>query len=164
MKPVYYFIISTAVFDVLFVLACYMISPLKEVVPTPFRAVATILVALRAILIFSIEDDFFSDDQRILLCPDRGVSDGTHFLQRGLYYARQKMWALAALHLREAVQFLPNQVDGQVALMLSYIKLGRPALAAQVLEVFEQSHPGDPRVVELGAAIRAELGDGEVPA
>jgi tetratricopeptide (TPR) repeat protein len=163
-KPAYYFIIATAVFDVLFVLACFMISPLKEVVPTPFRGIATVLVLVRGALIFSIEDDFFADDQRILLRPDRGVSDGTHFLQRGLHYARQKMWALAALHLREATQLLPDQVDGHVSLMLSYVKLGRPALAAQVLKVVEQNRPDDPRIAELGVAIREELEGGAAPA
>lgn len=160
----YYLFIFTAVFDVLFVLACYLISPLKEVVPVPFKVVATILVALRAVLVFSIKDDFFSDDQRILLRLDRDVSDGTLSLQRGLHYSKQKMWALATLHLQEAVRLIPGQIDGLVALMLSYIKLGHPDLAAQVLEVFEQARPGDPRIAELGAMIREELGKGTVSA
>ena len=164
MKPAYYFVIAAAVFDALFVLACFIIPPLNVVVPTPFRAIALVLALTRLVLVFQIEDDFLADDQRILLRPDRGVSDGVHFLQRGLYYARQKMWALAALHLREAIQLLPDHVDGQVALMLSYLKLGRPALAAEVLGVFEQNNPSDPRIAELSAAIRGELGSKAVPA
>ena len=157
MKPAYYFVIATAVFDALFAVACFMIPPLNVVVPTPFRAIALVLALIRLVLVFQIEDDFLADDQRILLRSDRGVSDGVRFFQRGLYYARQKMWALAALHLRETVQSLPDHVDGQVALMLSYLKLGRPALAAEVLRVFEQNNPGDPRIAELSAAIGGEL-------
>jgi hypothetical protein len=156
-KPAYYFVIGATVFDVLFVLACFITSPLKEVVPTPFRGIATAVALVRVLLIFQIEDDFVPDNQRILLRPDRGVSDGTHFLQRGLYYTRQKMWALAALHLREAVLELPNHVDGQVALMLSYIKLNRPVQAAEVLDVFERNNPDDPRVAELRAAVGEDL-------
>lgn len=160
-KPAYYFIIATAVFDVLFVLACFLISPLKEVVPTPFRGIATALVIVRGALIFSIEDDFFADDQRILLRPDRGVSDGTHFLQRGLHYGRQKMWALAALHLREATQLLPDQADGQVSLILAYLRLNRPTLAADALEAFKQIDPSDSRIAELGTLIE-EVRSGEL--
>ncbi len=160
----YYLFIATAMFDLLFVLACYLLYPLKEVVPMPFKVVATILVVLRVVLVFSIKDDFFSDNQRILLRLDRDVGDETLFLRRGLHYSKQKMWALAVLHLREAIRSLPDQIDGQVALMLSYIKLGHPDLAAQVLEVFEQARPGDPRIAELGAMIREEVGKGTVPA
>jgi hypothetical protein len=74
------------------------------------------------------------------------------------------MWALAALHLRETIQSLPDHVDAQVALMLSYLKLGRPALAAEVLRVFEQNNPSDPRIAELSAAIRGELESEAAPA
>ncbi len=163
-KPAYYFAIAATVFDVLFVLACFMTSPLKDVVPTPFRGIAAAVALVRVLLIFQIEDDFVPDNQRILLRPDRGVSDGMHFLQRGLYYTKQKMWALAALHLREAVRGLPNHVDGQIALMLSYVKLNRLTQAAEVLDIFERNNPDDPRIAELSAAIRDELGSGLAPA
>ena len=98
---------------------------------------------------FQIQDDFAFDRQRILLRPDSNVGGASLFLARGHEYARRKTWGLAALHMRRAVAFMPDQMSGRPALILTYLKLKRYDLAAQALAEARRISPDDPRVAEL---------------
>lgn len=112
-----------------------------------------ILALLMALLLFQLEDDFFFDEKRILLSVDRGAKRGLDFFVHGRRYARQKMWAMAAIHLRRAVAWLPGQIDCHLELAVAYTYLKRYDLAAEALAAARRINPDDPRVEELAALL-----------
>lgn len=110
-----------------------------------------VLSLLMFLLIFQIEDDFFFDEKRLLLRPDRDATNGPALLNSGQRYARHKMWALAVIHLRRAESQIPHELALQCHLLLSvaYLNLKRYALAASALEEARRIDPGDSQVQHL---------------
>jgi cytochrome c-type biogenesis protein CcmH/NrfG len=62
------------------------------------------------------------------------------------------MWAMAAIHLRRAVSWLPEGIDGHLELAAAYIGLKRYDLAKALAEARRIS-PDDPQVEELTALL-----------
>jgi tetratricopeptide (TPR) repeat protein len=122
-----------------------------------------VIVALaRLMLAFQIQDDFEFDRERILLCLDPDVSNGSMILARGHEYAGRKMWAMAALHMRRAVLAMPNQAGPRIALTLAYIRLARYDLAARSLAEARRISPDDAHVQELQTVLdELRTGDGQ---
>jgi tetratricopeptide (TPR) repeat protein len=108
-----------------------------------------ILALLMFLLLFQLEDDFFFDEKRILLRVDRSAKKGIDFLASGRRYARRKIWAMAVIHLRRAVAWLPDWIDGHLELAMAYIHLRRYDLAAKALAEARRISPDDPGVEEL---------------
>jgi cytochrome c-type biogenesis protein CcmH/NrfG len=108
-----------------------------------------ILAVGKLLLVFRLEDDFAWERRRILLRLDRGLSLGADFLARGVHYAKRRMWALAAIHLRRGIGTLPGRVDGYTALATAYIRLKHYDRAARTLAEASRINPGAPRVEEL---------------
>ena len=59
------------------------------------------------------------------------------------------MWAMAVVHLRRAVSWLPEWIDGRLELAVAYIHLKRYHLTAKVLAEARRMSPDDFRVEEL---------------
>jgi tetratricopeptide (TPR) repeat protein len=114
-------------------------------------AVVLILVLLR------IEEDFIVEHDRILCAPDKGVRTHSAFYARGRGYARQKMWALAAIHFRRATGNAPGVVAYQLALATAYIHLNRLERARSVLRGAERLAPDHPDVRELADLLNSKL-------
>ncbi len=112
-----------------------------------------ILALLMFLLLLQLEDDFFFDEKRILLRVDRSAKKGLDFLASGRRYARRNMWAMAAIHLRRAVSWLPDWIDGHLELAAAYIGLKRYDLAAKALAEARRISPDDPQVEELTALL-----------
>jgi tetratricopeptide (TPR) repeat protein len=112
-----------------------------------------ILALLMFLLVLQIEDDFFLDDQRLLLRRDRDATNGPALLNSGQRYARRNMWALAAIHLRRAVGLMPHQIEGHLALAVAYLNLKRDELAASALAEARRISPGDPQVEHLASVL-----------
>jgi hypothetical protein len=108
-----------------------------------------ILAVGKLLLVFQLEDDFAWERRRILLRLDRGLSLSADFLARGVHYAKRRMWALAAIHLRRGISTVPGRVDGHTALATAYIRLKQYGRAARTLEDASRINPGDARVEEL---------------
>jgi len=109
-----------------------------------------VLVALaRLMLAFQIQDDFALQKRRILFRLDPDVSSGPMILARGHDYAKRKMWAMAALHMRRAALAMPLEVNPRVALTLTYLRMKRYDKAARTLEDAKRIDPDDPHVTEL---------------
>jgi Flp pilus assembly protein TadD len=70
------------------------------------------------------------------------------FYARGREYARQKMWALAAIHFRRAIGGAPGIAAYHLALATAYISLNRLERARSVLRGAEQLEPENPQVRE----------------
>ena len=100
-------------------------------------------------LVFQMQDDFAYNEIRILFRPDSKAVGSSMLLARGHEYAKRKMWALAALHLRRGVGMMPGQMDGRGSLILTYLKLKKYDMAAQTLEDARRINPDDPRLDEL---------------
>jgi tetratricopeptide (TPR) repeat protein len=107
------------------------------------------------LLLLRLEDDFFFDEKRILLRVDRSAKKSLDFLASGRRYMRRKMWAVAALHLRWAVAWLPDWIDGHLELAVAYIHLKRYDLAAKALAEARRISPDGPRVEELTALLNS---------
>jgi len=114
----------------------------------------TLLVTLGMLwLAFQIKDDFPFERRRIVLHVDRGSGSSTDFMIKGDFYAKRKMWAMAAIHLRRAVALTPNQLDCRMALAVAYTNLKRYDLAAQSLAEARRISPGNARVEKLQALL-----------
>ncbi len=112
-----------------------------------------ILALLMFLLLLQLEDDFFFDEKRILLRVDRSAKKGLDFLASGRRYMRRKMWAMAVIHLRRAVSWLPEWIDGHLELAAAYIGLKRYDLATKALAEARRISPDDPQVEELTALL-----------
>ena len=112
-----------------------------------------ILALLMFLLLLQLEDDFFFDEKRILLRVDRSAKKGLDFLASGRRYMRRNMWAMAAIHLRRAVAWLPDWIDGHLELAVAYIYLKRYELAAKALAEARRISPDDPQVEKLTALL-----------
>ena len=77
------------------------------------------------------------------------IKTGVSLLLRGRGFARQKMWALAALHLRSAVADMTNRTEAHWQLAMAYMHLERHDLADQVLLDAERIRPSDPQIQKL---------------
>jgi tetratricopeptide (TPR) repeat protein len=116
--------------------------------------IALVLVDVSVVLVvfalaLEIRDDFFFDRQRILLKLDRGTVAGMDFMAHGQRHLRNRMWALAAIHLKRAVDQMPNDIAANLQLALAYGHLERDELAGRYLAEARRIAPQDPRVAEL---------------
>jgi tetratricopeptide (TPR) repeat protein len=68
---------------------------------------------------------------------------------RGNLYNQRKMWAMAAIHLRQAAGLLPNDPDCHLALTVAYLRLNQYEQAVQALDRVKSIIPGDPKVEKL---------------
>jgi tetratricopeptide (TPR) repeat protein len=100
-----------------------------------------------------MRDDFVVKKKRILTNLDKGPVDGFDFLVRGQKYAREGMWAKAALHFEQASLNMADSLDALMALAAAYLKLERYDLARNVAEKAQQIDSSDPRIIELVAAL-----------
>mgnify|MGYP001055394633 CR=1 FL=1 len=107
------------------------------------------LAVLRFGILFRLEDEFILEKRRIFLRVDRGLGSRADFLSKASFYSKRKMWAMAAIHLRSAVGFSPDQLEPQLALAVAYIRLEHYDLAARTLMEARRINPDAPRVGEL---------------
>lgn len=112
-----------------------------------------ILALLMFLLLLQIEDDFFFGEKRIVLRVDRSAKKSLDFLACGRRYVRSRMWAMAVIHLRRAVAWLPDWIDCHLELAAAYIGLKRYDLAVKALAEARRISPDDPRVEELTALL-----------
>jgi hypothetical protein len=143
-KTVYYVLLVDA--------SCWLLAAVASMVLGQgiISAVSGVILAVgKLLLVFRLEDDFAWERRRIVLRLDRGLSLGADFLARGVHYAKRRMWALAAIHLRRGIGALPRRLDGYTALATAYIRLKRYDRAARTLAEASRINPGAPRVEEL---------------
>ncbi len=150
--PAYYVYMVGAALGLILAVAGMALSPGLNLIfgGSFFVALATATMLLMG---FKIRDDFKWKENRILLRADRGLSSATDFMIRGDFYGQHKMWAMAAIHLRRAVAFSPNDPDYQMALARAYLRLKRYDHVARILEHVRGIIPGDPQVAKLQALL-----------
>ena len=153
-KPVFYLLLIDAALGLALAVVSIVVSFPSDMAPFLggsyiCTGVVVFAALARLFLAFQIEDDFALEKQRILLRLDSGITSVPMILARGHEYAKLKMWALAALHMRRAVAMVPDRLEGRAALTLTYLKLKRYDLAAYALEEARRISPGDPRIAEL---------------
>ena len=156
-KPIYYLYLANAVL-VLFLTIANALQYVLSADPSAgllgggglFCTGLNVLAALAGVgLVFQLQDDFPFEQRRILLRLDPGVVSGPIILARGHEYARRKMWALAALHMRRATARMPDRIDGRASLALTYLRLKRYDLAARTLADARRIDPDDPDIAEV---------------
>ncbi len=108
---------------------------------------------LMLLLLFQIEDDFFTDDRRLVLRADRDATNGPALLSSGQRYARRGMWAMAAIHLRRAAARMPYDIACPLQLAAVYMNLKRYDLAEKALAQARSMDPADPQVEKLAATL-----------
>ncbi|MFP4345401.1 MAG: hypothetical protein ACLFU8_11970 [Anaerolineales bacterium] len=112
--------------------------------------------------VWSLQDDFFKEQARILLRLDRDVQGGSTMLARGRLYAKDQMWGLAALHFRRAGALM-QEPDAYVALAIACMKLEVYEMAERALDEAERLNPSETQVSELRRLL-AERRSAAVPA
>jgi len=111
------------------------------------------LSGLSLISLLNLHDHFTYKHRRLLLRTDADVEGSVVGLQiRGRAYARQRAWALAALHLRQA-WMLEQNLETCLPLAIAYLNLERLDLATIALEDARRLASTDPRVVELATLL-----------
>jgi hypothetical protein len=111
------------------------------------------LSALSLVLLLRLYDHFSFQQRRLTLRLDADVAGNEVGLWlRGRAYAQQKTWALAALHLHQALM-LRETVETYLVLAVAYINLTRFELAEKVLNNARRVSPGNSRVDDLLALL-----------
>ncbi|MBN1936307.1 MAG: hypothetical protein JW934_16695 [Anaerolineae bacterium] len=101
------------------------------------------------LLILAIKADFEGEKLRLLLDVNPLTKTSSALLLRGRQFIKQKMWALAALHLARAVSMITEQADGRAALAFACVKLRRYDLAEHVLVEAQRISPHDAELKEI---------------
>jgi tetratricopeptide (TPR) repeat protein len=126
-------------------------------VASPLTLLSLCIAVVLILVLLRIEEDFIVEHDRILCAPDKSVRTHSAFYARGRAYARQKMWALAAIHFRRAIGNAPGVVAYQLALATAYIHLNRLERAQSVLRGAERLAPDHPDVRELADLLNSKL-------
>lgn len=143
-KPVYYLLLADAGFGVIIAFTAMILA--RNIA---YGVIGLALALVRLYLVFQVEADFQWERRRFVLHLDRGLSSGTDFIIRGNLYNQRKMWAMAAIHLRQAAGLLPNDPDCHLALTVAYLRLNQYEQAVQALDRVKSIIPGDPKVEKL---------------
>jgi len=150
-KPIFYLFLISALLT--FILGGAGVILIQEEGGLICGGGGVLLALLMFLLLLQLEDDFFFDEKRILLRVDRSATSGLDFLVSGRRYAERKMWAMAVIHLRRAVGWLPGRIDCHLELAVAYIHLKRYDLAAEALSATRRISPDDPQIEKLAALL-----------
>ena len=93
---------------------------------------------------------------RIRVVPDRGIQSAPLYHQRAEHYARQGMWAMAALHWQKAIGRQPREKRYYKALARAQTRIGRHAQAVRTLRSGAELAPDDEEFEALIQAIRVK--------
>ncbi len=149
-RPVYYlYWISAVLGFVLSVLTMFMQQGFGAI----SGGIGVVSAFLMLLLAFQLEDDFKVEKRRILLRLDRGLGNVADLMAQANLYSRQNMWAMAAIHLRQATGFAPGRPGPRLALAVAYTRLRRYDLALLELEEAGRISPDNPRVKELESIV-----------
>jgi len=169
-KPAFYFVLVGAVLELFWTVAAVVMSfsPASDLTllgGAGYVCMGFVVLAALAKLwvVFQTQDDFALERRRIIFRIDPNLSGVSGVLARGHEYAERKMWGLAALHMRRAVAFAPEQLSGRGALTLAYLKLKRYDLAAKTLAEARRIRPDDPRLEELQTLLDDARSAGDAP-
>lgn len=109
-----------------------------------------ILMALTQLfLVLNLGDDFTFDKYRILLHTDPDVKTAVNFLARGHFYAKRKMWAMAAIHFRRATYQMSENINCHLALITTYLNLKMYDKIDEPLAKARSLNPDDPMLKKL---------------
>jgi tetratricopeptide (TPR) repeat protein len=122
--------------------------------PGPLTLLNLLISIVLMLVLLRIEQDFAVEHQRILCAPDKGLRTHSALYARGREYARQKMWALAAVHFQRATGSAPGIIAYQLALATAYVHLNRFERARSVLRGAERLEPENAQVRELVDLVR----------
>ena len=121
--------------------------------------IVVVFSLISLILSMRITEHFAVEDRRRRLRVDLDVKGSEVGLWlRGREYAKQKMWASAALHLRQALA-LEERLESYLLLTLAYVNLARYDMAAQTLSDARRLSPGNPQVEEMALLLAEREGE-----
>jgi tetratricopeptide (TPR) repeat protein len=149
-RPIFYLFLASAVLMIASSIAAVVLIPGGNVL---CNAAGIIPGGLMLVLLFQLEDDFFTDDRRLVLRADRDATNGPAMLASGQRYAKHGMWALAAIHLRRAAAKMPHEIAPALMLTAVYLNLKRYDLAEKSLAQARSLDPADPQVEKLAATL-----------
>jgi len=110
-----------------------------------------------AVLMIKLEQDFRVQQRvRLTLALDRGPKTGMDYLVRGRAYGANKMWALSAIHFRQAAGLMMADIDGLAGIAQTTAQLGDMDLAQWALENALERRPDNDRVRTALASLLGE--------
>jgi len=149
-RPIYYLFLADAILEFIFALLVLILTPsiLGGLIVLGFAL-------LRLVFVFQLGEDFAYTRERIFLRVELATDDVSALLTRGEAFARRKMWALAALHLRRASAWTPDKIGSRLALAVACIRLKRYDLAQLALDEARRISPDNPSIAEIQAVVDA---------
>jgi tetratricopeptide (TPR) repeat protein len=120
----------------------------------PLTLLSLLISIVLLLVLLRVEQDFTVGYERILCVPDKGLRTHSALYARGREYARQKMWALAAVHFQRATGSAPGIIAYQLALATAYVHLNRFERARSVLRGAARLEPENAQVRELVDLVR----------
>jgi len=117
--------------------------------------VGIVLSFANAVLMIKLEQDFRVPQRvRLTLALDHGLDTGMAYLLRGRAYAAEKMWALSAIHFRQAAGLMMSDINGLVGVAQTTAQLGDMELAQWALESALERQPDNDRVRTALASLK----------
>ncbi len=149
-RPIFYlFLVSALLMIASSIVAAVMVQSGSRLC----SAAGIIPGVLMLLLLFQIEDDFFTDDRRLVLRADRDATNGPALLASGQRYAKHGMWAMAVIHLRRAAARMAYDITPPLMLTAVYMNLKRYDLAEKTLAQARSMDPADPQIEKLAATL-----------
>ncbi len=108
-----------------------------------------LLLLLKGIFVFLMEDDFAVATERLWSVIDQNVRESTTAFIRAKNYMKRNMWTLAAMYLRKGITLQPTLVEYHLALAESYAHLGRYRQSLDVLTQAERLQPDSAVIHQL---------------
>ncbi|MBN2007374.1 MAG: hypothetical protein JXA21_28765 [Anaerolineae bacterium] len=151
--PIYYLLLIFSGLNVFWSALQLLGGILHSMLSTIFTGIDIVTSIGMFVAMVQCEDDFKTDRRRILLQVDKDIKNGVDYLFRGQTYAKNQMWALAAIHLRRAAAMLIYQADVQVALALACIHIREYKLAEIALQEAQRINPHEKQIAEVLALL-----------
>ncbi len=118
---------------------------------------ANFLLAVAVLgLLFASYPEFAVNEQRLLTQPDTVARGAIDFYQRGHYYRRLGMWALAVAQWRKSVGLAPKETLYYKDLGIGYAQIKRYQRSLRALEEAQRQAPQDASIPEIIALVRAQ--------
>ncbi|MCJ7548425.1 MAG: efflux RND transporter permease subunit, partial [Anaerolineae bacterium] len=110
-----------------------------------------------AVLMIKLGQEFRVQQRvRLTLALDPGPKAGIDYLVRGRAYAANKMWALSAIHFRQAAGLMTTDINGLAGVAQTTAQLGDMELAQWALENALERRPDNDRVRRALASLQGK--------
>ncbi len=153
-RVIFYLFLVQAVLYLGLVGSVILVMGLESIMSVVICGLPLGLIAVTQLfLVFNLGEDFAFDEERLLMEVDPDDL-GRTLMEKGAEYAKKKMWALAALHFRQAGRRLGDELEPHLSLAVAYNNLKWHERMIEPVKRVQKINPADPRVQQLVALVK----------